>query len=107
VEQTHRVFGGQRERLSEEINLGGGLGPMSRSLALWITWLLVVNYFVLMAARAEARRSKMNWLSISMGLGWLKGKTPEGVRYRTYAIVTLIVGAAVCFLVDSMLWSRS
>jgi hypothetical protein len=73
-----------------------------QSLVLWGLWLTTVNVFVFLAARAEARRSKKNWLIVSMGLGWLKGSTPESLRYRRYAIGTLIIGAIVCFVVDTM-----
>ena len=63
-------------------------------IALWALWALGFCYFRYRAARAETRHDG-KWLAAFLGMGWAKGATVDGRRYRGLAWAALLVGAAV------------
>ena len=65
-------------------------------IGLAVLWILVFSYFRYRAARAEAPAEE-DWFGRFLGMGWTKGTTVDGRRYRGYAIAALIIGACVFF----------
>jgi len=66
------------------------------NLSIAALWILSFSYFRYRAARAETPAGE-EWMPAFVGLGWARGKTVKGRRYRNCAWAALVLGAALFF----------